>query len=285
MGSFNHLTPDQKFLAESVFNYFKDKYGTLSVKIDCEIHPGLPWQPTFYFRKNKHEIIACEISEGKIYPQIFKLTNNDMTTVPVTIHCYAFCPQKVCIDPQNQKEFVELKKHGHGLLSVSEDGTVIERAKATPAVFYISDAYFKDDLIKGFSGTNKAAMVNAFDTYKNDPLSGIRDLCDYVEATIHKATDACNTKYSFGISTKETINKKLTLLTTKMGADPALLGMLPSIGAMMGYYSKVRNTVNHTPKNAKQAHKKYRQCRENFVNGIRALDEFINQFKNFGIKL
>lgn len=281
MSHFDYLTPDQKFLADAVFQHFKSKYGSLSVKRDCGIHADLQWQPTFFFKKNKYEIIACEISEEKIYPQIFRLIHTDITAIPVTIHCYAICPQSVCLNANNQKEFAELKKHGHGLLSVELDGSVLERSNAIPAIFHIPEVSFKNDLIKGYSGRTKAAVVNAFDTYKNDPLSGVRELCDNIELIINKACTACNEKKGMSIKPKDTIHKKLNAML----AEEKLHSAASSIGAVMGYYSRTRNSANHAPRSAKQAHKKYGQCKENFVNGVRNLEDFISQFKSLGIKL
>lgn len=269
------LEPSSQFLGKAVHSYFVDLGVTTApaVKIDQPITGQLRWRPTLWFKGTGHLIIAIEASPESPYPMALKINATDIAHVLVPITTYAVCPEEVYLSMQ--PDVKELRAHGSGLLTVDQHGNVTKQFGGHPLIQHISEEEFMAE-IKGLHRTIIRDLREAFESYKNNPVSGMADLGEITEAATNSAKRAIIRK---GWATEDDMGRALANNLNCMLTTPQLGNASPGIGRMRSYVAEYRNPSHHRPTSQKQAYKKYHECQHAFREGIKCLQSFTEQFK------
>lgn len=271
------LTTGAAFLVGCAGRYFSDIYQGLAISYGAAIDKGLAWSPALSFHINKHKMILVEVSETP-YPMILKLRRLDITKLDIPISVFCVCPEAAYLEQQAAAK--ELIADGFGLLTVDSTGDVQRRADCIPLIQQIATSEF-GSVIKELPKGIRLRVAETFERYKHDPPSGTADIAEVLESMVLRAG-------------MDSVKKGWLLAGDAKPGSPArtLAAMQKSshfsnaagpIGAVQGYINLYRNTAHHTPKDKKQAAKKYRDCRHGFLDGIKKVPVFRDAMKGLGL--
>lgn len=263
------------FLRNSVKNYLNTNYGNPSMKQDEEVHPELSWRPTLHCLINNH-VMVIEASE-KVYPAIFRMRRAEMAEVQVPIAVYCVCPEEAYL--RDQREAQNLEKHGFGLFTVNAAGQATKKFPAIPIAQHITENDYNED-VKRLPATIKRMAKTSFETYKSNSPAGVASLSEVVEGMVIKAAKDAVKK---GLMTKADAKGPLASVLLKMKGIRAFNNADAALSSAQAFISRYRNASHHFPKNIKQAHVKYRDCRHGFLEGIRILQSLNDAMKAAGM--
>ncbi|MFF0950578.1 hypothetical protein ACFYE9_23790 [Rhizobium leguminosarum] len=271
------LSSGAEFLREAARKFFANAYQNPTIHVASEIDPKLSWKPSLHFKINEHLMVIAEVSETP-YPMIFGLRRSDVLQVEIPISIYCVCPEEAYLADQASAK--RLMAHGFGLLTVGADGTVQKRSNCIPLVQQISDLEFKAE-ISGLPAKCRQRIAEAFERYTHNAPSGVSDITEIVEGFILKAgKDAAKKGW---IKAAEAKPGAPAATLAAMAQAPQFGAAMAAIGGAQSYISLYRNTAHHFPKNKKQAHRKYRDCRHAFLDGIKKIQHFREAMKNAGL--
>jgi hypothetical protein len=166
------------------------------------------------------------------------------------------------------------------LLTVSADGSVQKRASCIPLVQQIPETAFKDG-VRELPIKMRRRLAESFEHYQQDAVSGVRDITELMEGLVLKCgRDAVTKKW---IQPNDAKPGYPAATLTALATTPQGKSIQPAIGGTQSYISEYRNTAHHFPKNRKQAHRKYRDCRHAFLDGIKRICAFRAALKNIGL--
>lgn len=274
------LTTSEQFLVKAAAKYFNNIYENPSMYFSQEIDPTLGWQPSLYFKANDYLTIAAEASETP-YPAIFRLRHADIVNVNMPISIYCICPEEAYLNESMQRDVMDLESHGYGLLTVNSTGTVNKRVNCIPLIQHLSEPEFTAE-IKALPKKIRLRLKDAFESYKHNPGSGVKDLSEVIEALILDAGKKAAKKCWI---TKGAVKGSLATLLDEMTAAKQCHKAKAAIGGARSYIYDYRNTSHHIPRNKKQAYKKYNDCLHAFRDGIKRIQSFRDAFKNIGINV
>lgn len=271
------LSSGTDFLRNSAAAYFNQVYQHPPMQVAAEVDPSLSWKPSIQLRVNDHLVVLAEASETP-YPIIFRLRRTDVLQLQMPISIYCVCPEEAYLE--EQAEVKELRAHGYGLLTVAANGTVQNRFSSIPIVQQIPDAEFRQE-ITGLPPKIKRSVSEAFDLYNHNSPAGVSNITEVFEGVILKAAREAVKKT--WLKAKDAKPGATAATLAAMSLAPQFANCAAAIGGAQAYVSRYRNTAHHFPKNKKQAHRKYRDCRNAFVNGIKEVQDFRTAMKNVGL--
>jgi len=265
------------FLKEAALKYFQGKYEKPKIEIDEVIDSKLRWRPNFSFKFTNHLTILAEVSENP-YPNIFKLNHAEINNIYKPISIFCVCPLASYLTKQS--EVKKLRSHGYGLLTVDSEGHVEKQIQPIPLIQHIPENEFLEE-IKSFPKRIRLLLKEAFDRYNHAPGAGIQELSQTIEGFIHIAGKKA---YQKELITSVNGDDCASILD-KMSASIKFKDAMAGIGGIRSYMKEYRNPAHHTPRNPKQAHKKYIECQHAFRDGIKKLNSFRIALKNLGINI
>lgn len=269
------ITSATEFLRDAVKNYLNTIYDHPPLREGTEIDPALGWVPTLNCSVNNH-LMAIEASE-KVYPAIFRMRRAEMAEVQMPIAVYCVCPEEAYI--QDQREAQNLEKHGFGLFTVNNEGQVIKKFPAIPIVQHITENDYSTD-VKRLPPKIKRMAKASFDIYRGNSPAGVASLSEIVEGMINKAAkEAVNKTWMSKADTSGALSDVLT----KMKSIPQFKNSDTVLSSAQSFISRYRNANHHFPKNKKQAHLKYRDCRHGFLDGLRNMQSLHDAMKAVGL--
>jgi len=263
------------FLRDAAKSYLNAHYDNPPMKQDEEVHSELGWRPTLHCSINNH-VMVIEASE-KVYPGIFRMRRADMAEVQVPMAVYCVCPEEAYL--QDQREAQNLEKHGFGLFTVNSAGQATKKFAAIPIAQHITENDYNED-VKRLPATVKRMAKASFETYKGNSPSGVASLSEVVEGMVMKAAKDAWKK---GWMTKAEATGALANVLLKMKAVSAFNNADAALSSAQAFVSRYRNASHHFPKNRKQAHVKYRDCRHGFLEGLRILQSMHDAMRATGL--
>lgn len=273
----NNLTSGANSLADAARKYFSTLYQSPPMDFNIEVDKSLNWKPTLTVRVSKHKTILVEASETP-YPRILSMRRAEIMRLNTLISIYCICPEKAYLG--DQQEAKRLTLDGFGLLTVDASGAVHKRSDCIPLIQQIADSEFNSE-VKGLPKAIRIRLSESFDRYKHDPLGGLADISEVLEALILKAgRDAIKKGWLTAADVKPGYSAK-TLAT--MQGKTNFQNAAAVIGAAQGYINLYRNLAHHAPKDKKQATKKYTDCRHGFLDGLKKIPVFSNSMKSLGL--
>lgn len=269
------ITTATDFLTEVMEQYLNKNYDSPPIKIGTEIDPKLGWIPTLSSHINNH-LMLVEVSE-KVYPAIFRMRRAEMAEIEKPIAVYCVCPEEAYVE--DQKEASNLARHGFGLFTVNSDGEVVKKFSAIPIAQHINETDYNAD-VKGLPAKVKREVKACFETYQGNSPAGVASVSELVEGMVMKAAKDAARK---GWITKAEAKQSLANVLLRFKTVPQLGTAEIKLGGAGAFVSRYRNTAHHFPKNQKQAHLKYRDCRHGFLEGLRILQDLQSAFKAAGL--
>lgn len=268
---------------EALKRYIKCELHVKQFKENEAISPDIGWRPTLQVTINKYTTIAFELNE-KVFPPIISLSRMEIVNTNQPICVYSVCSEEEY--KKNFKESRRLQAQGFGLLTIDDAGNVVRCANAIPLAQFIPKAKY-DDLVKGIPASIKQRIKTAFDTYNQNPISGLEDITKIVEGITFKVATKLVAKQvmsSFGsrVSLSNILAEMANVASTR---NSPLRGQAAAIGGFQSYVKQFRNPSHHEPKNKKQAKKILSDCEAGFTEGIRKISDFILAFKQYGVKV
>ena len=176
------LTSGSIFLRNAARAHFADHYENPVMYIGKKLHRDLRWTPALRFVVYGHINVFVEPSEDGPYPRILSLKYADVQNFPEPISVYAICPENMIASISQRADMKELKAHGFGLITVDDNGQATRLFAATPLVQVISRAEFKAE-IQGLSKTIRQRLSEAFESYQNQPVNGMKSVTSLHEET------------------------------------------------------------------------------------------------------
>jgi hypothetical protein len=224
--------------------------------------------------------VFVQPSEEKPYPLIMELRHADLLSINEPIAAYALCPEEVTSSSDQKALIKKLEAHGYGLIIVPNVGSPEIRLPAIPLIQHISLQTF-DDLIEAMPIGFRRLLTDAYRSYKQNPVLGVKQVCDFIEGLVLKAgQEAARKKW---IAMKDAKPGKTAATLDAMTACQQCNQALASLGAMRAFTQMHRNTNAHFPKNTGQAIKKYRNGRHAFIDGLEKIALFREQMKAIGL--
>ncbi|MFT3976582.1 MAG: hypothetical protein QM688_05635 [Sphingomonas bacterium] len=269
------ITSANAFLRDAVKSYLITTYDHPPIKLDEEIDPNLGWRPSLNSPINNH-LMVIEASE-KVYPLIFRMRRAEMAEVQSPIAVYCVCPEEAYL--QNQKDAQDLEKHGFGLFTVNGEGQAIKKFAAIPIAQHITENDYAAD-VKRLPPKIRRMAKASFETYRGNSPAGVASLSEIVEGVILKAAKEAAKK---GWMSTSEASSGLAAVVDKMKAKPQFNGANAALSSAQAFISRYRNASHHFPKNSKQAHLKYRDCRHGFLDGLRHIQALHDAMKAAGL--
>ena len=126
------------------------------------------------------------------------------------------------------------------------------------------------------------SLKEAFESYKQNPGSGVKTLSEIVEGLVINSAKKMAAKSWIS---KGAVKGNIVDILDEMANAKSCKNALAAIGGARSYISEYRNTSHHIPKNKKQAYKKYQDCLHGFREGIKKIQSFRDALKNIGINI
>ena len=276
---FPNLTPAylEKDVAIPVAQFITKKYGKSGFKLQSELNPALNWRPTIQVKTSRFTTMGIEVSEI-LYPQVLKGISHDLVAdfsdSPIIV-CVA-CPLAVYQEDARQAAVSKLRSHGFGILTVDDQGTVIEQVKSIPLIHHISEA----DLlprIKGLTSSVKVQVRQAYDTYRINSYQGLQDVAQVIEGLIFGFAKGAKSKGWIAKVQNDAANVLDDLFACTK--DP-LRSQRAAIGATRGFVKFYRNLSSHPPKTTKAAATLIKECRGGFFQALQVADQLSSAMRN-----
>jgi len=269
------ITSATDFLTEAITIYLQTNYDGPPIKCATEIDKNLGWVPTLNCQVNNN-LMLIEVSE-KVYPGIFRMRRAEMAEIEKPIAVYCVCPEEAYL--ADQKEANDLSRHGFGLFTVNSEGEVVKKFAAIPIAQHIPEADYNAD-VKGLPAKVKREVKSCFETYRGNSPAGVSSVSELVEGMVMKAARDAAKK---GWITKADTKKPLAEILLKLKTVPQFKSAEIKLSGAGAFVSRYRNTAHHFPKSQRHAHRKYRDCRHGFLEGVRILQDLQSAFKSAGL--
>jgi len=260
--------------------FFAEHHEVTKIEVGTAIDDKLGWQPSLHFDATDHLVIAAEMSDTP-YPAILRLRHADLMNIDLPIAVYCVCPEDAFLSKDAQPDVHLLQAHGYGLITVDRNHHSMRRFSCIPLIQHIPDDEFKHE-IDGLPKKLRARIRDAFDTYRNNAVSGLQDLSEIIEGLIYAAAKGVVRK---GWAPKELLTKTTADVLDDLAALKECKAARAGIGAVRGFVKQYRNPSHHFPKNRKQALKKYRSAQHGFRDGLKQIPAFRDAMAGIGITI
>lgn len=266
------LTPGHQFLREAAKSCFEDRYGRPTMHVDKPLSPGLAWVPALRFTVLSRINVFVEPSDSGPYPRILKMKHVEVSNFPEPIAVYSVCADGAVSAPGGLQEMRRLQSHGFGLVTVDPSGTATVVFQAIPLVQSIPEAQVKSQL-KGLPQRIKQRASEAFVEYRDSPVNGVKTLSELIEGMVMKAgQDAA--KRGRQIPSQVSVARILDALHMEFPNARA------AIGGARRFVNDCRNVSHHWPRNKRDSYRKFVECKQHFLEGVRLVSSFRGAMKN-----
>lgn len=274
------LTDGESVLIERALEFLREHFTNPPMKWGEPYRNDFPWTPPLQIKATNHRTVFVQPSEEKVYPAIMSMSHGDLHSLTDPIVVYSLCPTEVANRPDQQREIERLRSHGYGLIIVDADGICDLRVEAIPLIQFIPPEPF-NHAIAGISLPIRRLLKDAYGSYRQNPVMGVKAVCDITEGLVLKAgKDAV--KKTWIPSSKAKPGQSAATLDA-LGALADLRSAQASLGGMRAFIQTYRNTNAHYPKGKAQAIAKYQDCRHSFFEGITRIKNFTEQMKSTGL--
>jgi hypothetical protein len=259
---FETLAPRLQAVATSALALCRQRFGQNGLKTESEIHPTIPWRPTFFVKQSRYKLIAVEIDDN-IYPEILKIAAHDIGHHDFPIAVYQGCSLEAYqLDTKHTKVNL-LKRHGFGLITVDDAGHCVIQHAAVPLAQHISPEDVEREL-SGLTPTVKVAFRSAHDTYLVNEGQGLQQAGQIVEGLVRSLAIQAEKEGLMAIG-----KLPLATIVDHLWALPKFAKHRAALGGTREFVSDFRNVASHPANSAKAAAEKIRKCKAGFLDAMK----------------
>ena len=271
------LTPGHARLRDAAQSCLAGLYGSHRMYVDKPLSTRLEWVPALRFTLYGRINVFVEPSDDGPYPRLLAMKYADVITYPEPIAVYSVCHADAIASPKGQRDVRRLKQHGFGLVTVDPSGKPTVLFEGVPLVQVIPDDEFRCQ-IKGLPPSIQRQSRACFNDYRTNPANGVKSLSELLEGMIRKAGEDATAK---SVITKTESKAPLANLLDSLHAH--FVSARAAIGGARKYIKECRNTAHHWPPTKKGSHRKYRDCRHHFLEGLQTIQSFRQAMKDNGL--
>lgn len=277
---FDTLTPRLKQVAERALVHCKKQYGANGLKVESEISSSISWRPSYFLKPAKFLIIAVEV-EDNLYPQILKTAAHDISHFDFPIAVYQACTLEAFQTDPKQEKVNLLRKHGFGIITVADNGSVTIQHSTIPLAQHISPEVL-DSHLGELNAALRPKLRAAHATYLTNEGQGLQQAGQIVEGLVNSLVVQA---LKAGLVTAATAKASLADAIDALYACKDFKDHRAALGAARDFIKEFRNTASHAPKSAKQAAEKTRKCKTGFLEAITVCAKLRVVFQEKGYKI
>ena len=261
----------------------KEKFDIRDLKVEEAFDKDIAWTPHLY-GKSKYHIVCCEIAERPFSKKIPEI-HSEISISGKLVKLFVAYPQENSLSAKELLEDIaKAKSYGVGLINVSSDGKATIDNEGLSVHLTLPKPVISE--LSRFVKPLKSQIEGAISTYINGaPKHGVQEIGQLIENIIRnlaiqarkqskltKGGDPSDPKYAFG-----------NIVDDLMRQNIINNGIL---GNCRGFVED-RNRVSHKPRSIKQAIEVENQLKQDFINGLRILENLPKKIKekNFRLKL
>jgi hypothetical protein len=267
--SYTLLSPYLISIADSANKTIKEKYSIgASGKIESSIETDIPFRPTLHWKAKTH-YIACEVAD-RPFPKSLKESFADIVTSAHPIRVIVAYPKDSTLNSKDyQEDIKQCKKYGIGYMSVDSNGKGdIEYSGLSLSLYIPFPKEFSN-----YKPQLKSIVSDCFEHYllKGDPDVALQKVGQTIENLLYNTAAQAKKKSKFLYARfKPPKFIKQSVLIAEMIKENVLdVGIL----GRCKDFAKDRNSVSHKPKNIIEAKKIEKKLKENFITGIKILED------------
>ncbi len=171
-----------KAIAERVLAHCRQRYGANGLKMELEIASEIAWRPSIQLRPTRFSIVAVEVADN-LFPEALKGAAHDISHYDFPISVFQACSLTAYQTDPKQVGVKLLRKHGIGIITVDDDGTVTTQHQCIPLAQHISSEEL-DTRLSGLNPTLKVKLREAHTTYQTNAGQGLQQAGQIVEALV-----------------------------------------------------------------------------------------------------
>ena len=266
MAVFGNLSPPLEATAQRGLTYCRNHFGSKGLKIEEGIHSSISWRPTFIIKPRAFEICAFEVNDI-IFPDVIKGAAHDIRHYPGLIRVIQVCPMSAYQADKDQRKINTLRAQGFGLLTVGNEGDVVEQFGCVPLAQFITTNEL-EGIIRELPTALRVRVREAHKTYLVTPTKGVQDCGEILEGLIGSIARQSIPKTQI---TRSHLRKSAANLIDDMYSEEYFKDHRATLGGVRSFLKLYRNPASHAPKTAKEAAERVRNVREGFVNALRHL--------------
>jgi hypothetical protein len=261
--AFGTLDARLQVVAEKALAFCKNRYGGNGLKIEQGIDAQIKWLPTFYLRPTRFLILAVEVDDN-LFPEALRGAALEITQYDCPISVFQVCPLSTYQADPKQGKVNLLRKHGFGIITVDDDGTVTLQHPCGPLAQHISAEELEPSLAE-LTPKLKVEFKRAHETYLANVGQGIQQVGQIVEGLITCLAEHAKKKNL--ISSTEA-SGALADTIDALYSKPAFKAHRAALGAARDFIKEYRNIASHPQKTAQQAMIKIQKCKAGFLRGV-----------------
>lgn len=273
------VDPDLIKIADFSKERIASRFGLKNCQIEKPFENSISFVPTFHWKSTSH-IIVCEVSH-RPFPVTIKELFADALVKDLPIKIYVIYPKNPALSVREfHDDLAKAKLYGIGLISVETNGVTNFERTAVSIPLYLPN--FE---IKKYSPKLRSHIEDAFEIYMSDgkPDNALQEIGQLIESialnTAKQAKKASNFAYA-GFRPPAYIRQSL-LLTEMINESVINVGLL----SRCKDFANDRNSVSHKPQSRAAALKIEKKLKENFLIGLKILEDFPQHLKAKGYKL
>lgn len=273
------VDPDLIKIADFSKERIASRFGLKNCQIEKPFENSISFVPTFHWKSTSH-IIVCEVSH-RPFPVTIKELFADALVKDLPIKIYVIYPKNPDLTIREfHDDLAKAKLYGIGLISVETNGVTNFERTAVSIPLYLPNFD-----IKKYSSKLRSHIEDAFEIYMYDgkPDNALQEIGQLIESialnTAKQAKKAGNFVYA-GFRPPAYIRQSL-LLTEMINESVINVGIL----SRSKDFANDRNSVSHKPQSRAAALRIEKKLKENFLIGLKILEDFPQHIKAKGYKL
>jgi len=279
--AFDTLDPHLKAIATKALAFFKSKYGRRGLTTGAGIAQEIEWAPSFHLKANGFSVVAVEVADN-LYPEALRGAAYTVEHYDgPLISAYQVCSLNAYQKDPKQTKINLLRKHGFGIVTVDEDGTVTMQHPATPLAQHVSEEEL-DSRLQKLTPTLRVSFRSAHATYRTNIVQGLQQAGQIVEAIIGSIATQAHAK---GVISKAELKGRLADVIDSLYGKTVFKDHRAALGGAREFTKDRRNIASHAPKNAKDAADTARKCKAGFLDGVNVASNLIKVCQAMGYKI
>jgi hypothetical protein len=255
--------PGLRPLAVATEKYLRTSLHATGAKIATPIADNIPWTPSFWYKDSEGIQVAIEVSET-VYPRVLSIAYAALINRSHPLRVIVVAPHEAFTAETDLGEDARLKADGFGLWTINKTGVVNERFRGVLLNQVIAEESFVE-LSREFKKKTRERLRACFEKYRQEPLSGLRDITEVAEAT-GKAVLQQALKAGLQLNVKQQKAGLATKLDYVMASGVLKTGNA-ELSGLRSYLTRYRNFFHHAPETEAESLKRLQRARQGFLEG------------------
>lgn len=255
------------------------RFGLKNCQIETAFDSTIMFVPTFHWKTISH-IVVCEVS-NRPFPVTIKELFADAIVKNLSTKIYVIYPKHPNLSARElQEDLDKAKLYGIGLISVDAFGNTSFDRTAISIPLYLPVLDFKKYPLK-----LRSHIEDSFEIYMQDgkPDNALQEIGQLIESIVLNTAKQAKKSGSFiyaGFRPPAFIRQSL-LLAEMIKEDIINVGLL----SRCKDFANDRNSVSHKPQSRLEAQRIEKKLKENFLIGLKILEDFPKHLKTKNYKL